>query len=213
MTGSRTPVGLYVLTDALVRAHDDLIARAHAVLKGGARVLQYRDKSTDARRRLAEASALRDCCRVHGALFIVNDDLLLAERIGADGVHLGEHDTDVATARLRLGPDCCIGASCYGDLERAARMLAAGADYLAFGAVFRSSTKPDARTLPPGRLAEARRRFPGPLVAIGGIDAGNVAGIMAIGVDAVAVSSAVFSAEDPAMAARALVAAIDGAHR
>jgi thiamine-phosphate pyrophosphorylase len=213
MTRARTPAGLYVLTDALVRTPGDLIGRARAVLEGGARVLQYRDKSTDTRRRLAEASALRDCCQAYDALFIVNDDVLLAEQVGADGLHLGEHDTDVATARARLGPGCCLGASCYGDLERAARMLAAGADYLAFGAVFRSSTKPDARTLPAGRLAAARRQFSVPLVAIGGIDAGNVAGIVAIGVEAAAVSSAVFSADDPASAARALVTAIDGARR
>lgn len=208
---TRRPTGLYVLTDAVLRTHADLLARASAALDGGAQTLQYRDKTHDRKRRLTEARALRDCCRRAGAVFIVNDDIELAEQVGADGVHLGEHDVDVAAARARLGPSVCIGASCYGDLERARRMVTAGADYLAFGAVRASATKPGARILPPGRLIEARREFALPLVAIGGIDVDNLAEVMAAGVDAVAVTHAVFAAADPATAARDLVTAMQAA--
>jgi len=208
---TRRPGGLYVLTDAVLRTHEDLLARACASLEGGAQTLQYRDKTQDHERRLREARALRDCCRRAGAVFIVNDDVELAEQVGADGVHLGEHDVDVAAARTRLGPRVCIGASCYGDLQRARRMVSAGADYLAFGAVRASSTKPAARILPPGRLIEARRQFALPLVAIGGIDVDNIAEVMAVGVDAVAVTHAVFSAADPEAAARSLVTAMQSA--
>ena len=203
--------GLYVLTDARERSLSDLIGRAEAVLASGATVLQYRDKSSDSRRRLREAAALGRCCAAAGASFIVNDDIALAAAVAADGVHLGEDDGSVQEARAVLGAGACIGVSCYNDLQRGQRLLAAGSDYLAFGAAYPSLTKPGARRLPLSVLVEARQRFAVPLVVIGGIDAGNLAPLVRAGADAVAVASAVFSAADPGGTARKVLAAFAAA--
>ena len=197
----RLPRGLYVITDGRSRPLPALRRRAVAVLEGGAHVLQYRDKSGDSARRLREAEVLAEVCREAGATFIVNDDVALALAVAADGVHLGRDDDDIAAARAILGPTPLIGVSCYDSLERAAILHDAGADYLAFGAVYPSPTKPDAVRVSMATLAEARRRFSVALVAIGGIRPENAAAVSALGVDALAVVSAVFSADDPAAAA------------
>lgn len=203
--------GLYALTDARERRLPDLLGRAEAVLAAGATVLQYRDKSEDRHRRLREAEALRRCCADAGARFIVNDDVALAVAVAADGVHLGEDDGPVQAARTQLGPGAWIGVSCYNDLQRARQLLEAGCDYLAFGAAYPSVTKPGARRLPLPVLAEARQEFTVPLVVIGGIDADNLAPLVRLGADAVAVASAVFSADDPGEAARRVIAAFASA--
>ncbi|MCP1675100.1 thiamine-phosphate pyrophosphorylase [Natronocella acetinitrilica] len=194
--------GLYVITDGQSRSLQVLIDRARAVLDGGARVLQYRDKTDDAPRRLREALALCGLCRDAGALFIVNDDSRLAAACGADGVHLGRDDGAIDQARGLLGPEALIGVSCYNSLERAEALQRAGASYLAFGAVYPSPTKPGAIQVSMDTLREARQRFKLPLVAIGGITAENAAPLAALGLDALAVISAVFSAAEPATAAR-----------
>ena len=201
--------GLYVITDARRRPLAELGRRADAALAGGARILQYRDKTRDAQRRRREAALLRECCRRAGAVFIVNDDVELALAVGADGVHLGRADGSLRRARQRLGPGAVIGVSCYDSLLRAESARADGADYLAFGAVYPSTTKPGASRADLATLREARRRFRLPLVAIGGIDAENVAPLAAAGVDAVAVVNAVFGAGDPQGAAEELVLAIE----
>ncbi|POZ63041.1 thiamine phosphate synthase [Chromobacterium alticapitis] len=194
--------GLYAVTpDGLDDAR--LFELTAAALAGGARVLQYRDKSGDAARRLRQATALRRLCRVHGALFIVNDDVGLAERVGADGVHLGRDDGDIAAARSRLGPDAVIGASCYDQIALARRALAAGASYVAFGAVFSSQTKPHAAAAPLSLLAEAAA-LGANAVAIGGITPDNAARVIEAGADAVAVIGGLFEAKDAGEAARAL---------
>ncbi|UGA39840.1 thiamine phosphate synthase [Chromobacterium haemolyticum] len=163
-------------------------------------ILQYRNKSPNAALRLEQARALAELCRRHGVVFIVNDDVELAASVGADGVHLGRDDAALSAARRRLGAGALIGASCYDSLERARRAVAAGASYVAFGAVFPSGTKPDATRAGLGLFAEARG-LGAPLVAIGGIDAGNAGQVLAAGADAVAVISGVFGAADPAGAA------------
>lgn len=205
MTRSDAIRGLYAVTDARLD-EATLLQRAEAVLSGGAGVLQYRDKSADAERRRRQARALLALCRRFGACFIINDDPALAAEIGADGVHVGEDDDGVAAARAVVGDGVLIGVSCYGDLDRADRMQAAGADYLAFGSVYPSPTKPDAPRASLQRLAEARARYALPLVAIGGITEANAAPVIATGVDAVAVISALFDAPDPAAAASRLAA-------
>ena len=151
--------------------------------------------------RVAQARVLAELCRSRDVLYIVNDDVELAAEVGAAGVHLGEHDGEVAVARARLGANGIIGVSCYDSLERARELVAAGADYLAFGAFFPSPTKPHARRASP-ELLRAARAFSVPLVAIGGITPDNAAPVIAAGADFVAAISGVFGAADPAAAAR-----------
>ncbi len=193
------PGGLYAITDG---PRDDLLDVCARVLEGGARLVQYRDKTRDDVRRLAEATRLRELCDRHGVPLIVNDDVELALRCGAAGVHLGEDDGDLASARARLGASAILGVSCYDDIDRARRLAAEGADYLAFGAFFASTTKPLARRATPGLLREARA-FGKPLVAIGGITPGNAAPLVDAGADFLAVVSAVFASPDAHAAAHA----------
>lgn len=187
--------GLYVLT----RAGDDLLEKSSAALRGGARLVQYRDKSDDTERRLDEARQLRALCTAASATFIVNDDIDLAIRVEADGVHLGRDDAGIADARAALGDTAIIGVSCYDSLERAE--AAAGADYLAFGAFFPSPTKPDAVRAAPALLTAARETFGLPLCAIGGITPENGAELVVAGADMLAVISGVFDADDADVAA------------
>ena len=194
--------GLYLLT----RETDNtgaLLAAVAQALSGGARVLQYRDKSADAGRRIEQALALVALCHRHGVPLIVNDDVELARSVGAAGVHLGEHDAAISTARAELGAHCIIGVSCYNDLSYAAPALAAGADYIAVGAFFDSGTKPMARRASLQLLRDARQ-FQVPVVAIGGINAANGAALVDAGADALAVLGAVWDAPDIGVAARAI---------
>jgi thiamine-phosphate pyrophosphorylase len=171
-------------------------------LLGGASVIQYREKSRSAARRLAEATALLRLCRDHGALLIINDDLNLAARIGADGVHLGADDSSPADARDLLGEEALIGVSCYNRLELAREATAAGADYIAFGRFFPSRIKPDAVQADPELLTAARADLQLPLVAIGGITPENGASLVAAGADMLAVIHGVFGQTDIQAACR-----------
>jgi thiamine-phosphate pyrophosphorylase len=163
--------------------------------------VQYRNKIASAADRRAELTDLAPLVRAHGALLIVNDDVDLALEFDADGVHLGRDDADLSLARRRF-PHGLLGASCYNDLERARRAVGCGADVLGFGSVFASSTKPAAARAPLALLGEAQRLFPRQrIVAIGGIDAGNIAEVATAGADAAALISAVFDAAEPAHAA------------
>jgi thiamine-phosphate pyrophosphorylase len=201
----RLPRGLYLVTPDDADT-ERLLARVEVLLDAAA-CLQYRNKAADAELRRQQALGLAALCRARGLPFIVNDDVALAACVDADGVHLGEDDGDVAHARERLGPQAIIGASCYDDLARAARAAAAGADYLAFGACYPSTTKPHARRATPAVFAEAAR-FGLPRVAIGGIHAGNAAPLLAVGVELLAVIGGVFDAVDPPAEARRLQHAI-----
>ena len=190
--------GLYAITDG---PRVDLVGVVESVLRAGATMLQYRDKTADAARRHAEAAALRSLCAAYAVPLIVNDDVALAVSVAAHGVHLGEDDGDVAAARSALGASAIIGASCYDSIARARDLAAAGADYLAFGAFYPSPTKPNARHATPSLLLEAKAlRLP--LVAIGGISRDNARPLIEAGADFVAVISGVFGAKDPAAAAR-----------
>jgi len=188
--------GLYVITQAGWPRPVALESAVSAALRGGANVVQYRDKSEDHRRRLTEASALAALCATFKASFIVNDDAELALAAGAHGVHLGQDDDDIAAARATLGSAAIIGVSCYGDLDRARAAVAAGADYLAFGSVYPSTTKPNAPRAALECFTQARAFTDCPLVAIGGIDSSNIAEVTAAGADAVAVVEAVFGKAD-----------------
>jgi len=189
--------GLYAITDG---PRADLLEAAHAALLGGARVVQYRDKTSDAARRLDEARALAQLCAEFQVPLIINDDVELARASDAAGVHLGEGDLGIAEARGRLDANAIIGVSCYDSLQRACA-ASAGADYLAFGAFFPSPTKPDARRATPELLREAKA-LGLPLVAIGGITSDNGGSLVAAGADYLAAISGVFGAPDVRAAAQ-----------
>ncbi|HUV99212.1 MAG TPA: thiamine phosphate synthase [Gallionella sp.] len=173
-----------------------LLRRARLVLSGGARILQYRNKTAGAVLRLEQAWALRDLTHEFSVPLVINDDVLLAQQVGADGVHLGGEDGSLADARSVLGKDKLIGLSCYNRLELARQAVRQGADYVAFGSFFSSTVKPDAVAASADLLRQARREIALPLVAIGGITAGNGRQLLEAGADALAVISAVFNAGD-----------------
>lgn len=187
--------GLYAITPDL-NDTDLLLAKVEQALRGGAVILQYRNKLADADLARAQALALRELTRRHGAIFIINDDLQLAQNVAADGVHLGGDDGDLATARAALPAGMLLGASCYNQPELAQAALTAGADYVAFGAVFPSGTKPLARRASPDLIANARANIACPVVAIGGITPENAAQVIAAGADCIAVIGALFDAEN-----------------
>ena len=189
--------GLYAITDSQLLADGKLLPYVEAALKGGARLLQYRDKSADAARRLREAEALRELCRQYGADLIINDDAELAARLGV-GVHLGQSDGSLAAARALLGRKAVIGATCHAQLELAASANREGASYLAFGRFFNSQTKPGAPAASIKLLNQARTQFNLPLVAIGGIDLDNAGQLIGAGADLLAVVHALFSASSAA---------------
>ncbi len=157
-------------------------------------MIQYRNKAAATGLRLRQATALRALCAARGATFIINDDVALARDVAADGVHLGRDDASLARARETLGDAALIGASCYDSLERAEAAVSAGADYIAFGSFFPSATKPDAALANLMLLTAAKARWPIPVVAIGGINAGNARSLIEAGADALAVISDVFIA-------------------
>ena len=185
--------GLYAITDS---SQEQLVQEVELALKGGARIIQYRDKSSDSHKRLAQTEKLLDLCRRHSAYLIINDDVELASAVGADGVHLGQNDLDITSAREQLGDQAIIGVSCYNRLELATAAQEAGADYVAFGRFFTSKTKPQAVQAEIELLSEAKKKLQLPIVAIGGITPENGAPLIAAGADMLAVIHGVFGQRD-----------------
>lgn len=199
MKSIRFPAGLYGVTpewddtDRLLKAVRDAAA-------GGMRSLQLRRKNVPDAVRAAQARALAPLCRELGVVFLINDDWRLALDVGADGAHVGRDDESLAHIRREAGPDLILGGSSYDDLTRARELLDAGADYIAFGAMFPSTVKPDTVRAPLSVLTEARRLAderdaPRPaVVAIGGITPANAPLVAQAGADAIAVITALFEA-------------------
>ncbi|WP_045769787.1 thiamine phosphate synthase [Xanthomonas albilineans] len=195
MNASTTPRGVYLITPDETDG-TRLLERVAPLLEQGVTWLQYRNKHADAAQRLAQASALHAMCLRAGVPLIVNDDVTLAQTVGAAGVHLGEDDGDLSRARATLGPHALIGASCYDDLQRARAAAMAGASYVAFGAFFPSRSKVATRRADPGLLRDAAAlRLP--RVAIGGLTPDNARAVVAAGADLLAVISGVFDADNP----------------
>lgn len=190
--------GLYAVTDPDLCPGERVLDAGAAALRGGAAMLQYRDKHADTATRRHRAARLALLCQEYGALFIVNDDPALAAEVEADGVHLGQSDGRIDAARQLLGGDKLIGVSCHGRLDLAQNAADEGADYLALGRFFPSRTKPQAPPADLDTLREARRRFRQPLVAIGGVNADNAGVLIEAGADAVAVIHGLFGAPDDA---------------
>lgn len=197
------PGGLYAITFETTDT-EHLLTQVEAALAGGVAAVQYRDKSADIARRHEQASELVALCHRYGAPLIVNDDLRLADLADADGVHLGRDDGTVNEARIILGKDKFIGASCYQSLDLARAAQAAGADYVAFGSFFSSPTKPDAGRADLELLREATQAIHLPIIAIGGITLANAPQLLDAGADSLAVLSALFDAPDIRAAAQTL---------
>lgn len=194
--------GLYAITDSLLTPGGQLLAAVESAIRGGARLVQYRDKSPDRPSRERQARALLQLCHQHDVPLIINDDVELAIVIGADGVHLGHQDMALDEARVRLGPRAVIGISCHDSLEQAVRAVHAGADYVAFGSFFYSPSKPGAVRAPLSLLESARHTLNVPLCAIGGITPDNGAALVKAGAHMLAVISGVFAQPDIEAAAR-----------
>jgi thiamine-phosphate pyrophosphorylase len=201
--------GLYAITDAALQQPEQLPERVARAIDGGARLVQYRDKSGDRAARLHQARALAEVCRARGALLIINDDTQLAADSGADGVHLGRDDGDPTAARRRLGAGAIIGVSCYDQWPRALQAAEQGADYIAFGRFFASRTKPQAVQASLDLIRRAKQQLALPVAAIGGITPHNGAQLVAAGADMLAVVQGVFAAADIGQAARAYAALFD----
>ena len=187
--------GLYAITPDISDTRW-LLDKVDQVLAGGARLVQYRNKAATGPQKNKQARALLLLCARYGVPLIVNDSPELAAEIGADGVHLGRDDAAVRAARALLGDAAIVGASCYGDMNRARQMRDQGASYLAFGRFFASDTKPEAEPAAVSLLVRARAELDAPLVAIGGITADNAGALVSAGADAVAVSGSLFRAND-----------------
>ncbi|OIO61012.1 MAG: thiamine phosphate synthase [Alphaproteobacteria bacterium CG_4_10_14_0_2_um_filter_63_37] len=189
---------LYVITDEQLTPDASIETQIAAALAGGAKAVQIRTKSGGTARRVALARRLKPFTYRAGALLIVNDDPEACRQAGADGVHLGQEDaTDLDAVREIVGEEAIIGVSCYGDLERAKQAVADGADYVAFGSMFPSETKPQSPTISLDVLKEAVATLKVPVVAIGGIDGENIGQVAATGIDACAVVSNLFSDHAP----------------
>lgn len=193
--------GLYAIADTATIDDSVLYEKVRLVLAGGCRVLQYRDKSSDKEKRLIQARELRILCSNAGAVFIVNDDAELAMQVNAEGVHCGRDDAAVSEIR-NLYPSLMIGATCYNSLQRAEKAVNDGADYLAFGRFYPSTTKPLATPANIETLQQARQRFDLPIVVIGGIMVDNAAILISSGASAIAAINSVFSAPDPLLISR-----------
>lgn len=204
---------LYLVTDAGLSRGRSQREIVEAAIRGGVTVVQYREKVASTRTMIAEATALLEVCHAHGVPLIVNDRVDVALAVGADGVHVGQEDMPAEIARRVIGPARILGVS-VENAEQARRASEAGADYVGASPIFATPTKTD--TAPPLGLAglEAIARVsPLPVVAIGGMNAGNAAAMIQAGAAGVAVVSAIVAAEDVEAAARALRAAVDQARR
>ena len=188
--------GLYAITPDLADTAL-LTAKVETALKAGVAMLQYRNKDLAKDKRILQAKELAALARGYGVPFIVNDDLDIALAVGANGVHLGKDDGDLAGARAKLSGKI-LGASCYADIHKARAAVRAGADYIAFGSVYPSSTKPGAVRAP---LELFAHDLGVPRCAIGGITVQNAPALVRAGADLLAVISDLFDAPD--IAARA----------
>jgi thiamine-phosphate pyrophosphorylase len=192
--------GLYGVTPC-EESTERLLDLVRLAIEGGASIIQYRNKQASAQQQLWQAQALRSLTRAYNVPLIINDGVALARAVDADGVHLGRDDADIAAARAQL-PGKLLGVSCYNDLNQANAAQSQGADYVAFGAPFRSPTKPQAVYAPLSLFRQARQVLRIPIVAIGGITPENGPALVATGIDAVAVITALFGAADVKAAAR-----------
>jgi len=187
--------GLYVITDDKLSG-TSLLEHVQLALKGGARLVQYRNKTSQKSIKEMTARSLLELCHGHNVPLLINDDVELAASIGADGVHLGQTDTRLIEARQRLGDKAIIGVTCHASLELAKQAEKNSANYVAFGRFFTSQTKPDASPATIDLLTTAKQQLSIPICAIGGITPDNAATILKAGADMLAVIHGVFGQDD-----------------
>ena len=196
----RASMLLYAVTDRMwLKEGESLVDVAEKVLQNGATFLQIREKDLDEASFEEESEKLKALCSAYHVPFVVNDSVEIALQCGADGVHVGQSDLAAQEARRMLGPQAIIGVTAR-TVEQARAAQAAGADYLGSGAVFPTSTKKDAKPMETELLRRISNSVSIPVVAIGGINAGNILKLSGSGVDGVAVVSAIFGAQDPGRA-------------
>ena len=194
--------GLYLIADTAQLIEKNTDTRIASLIEAGVSMIQFRDKThpVDEHKKHRLARTIQAQCRSYDIPFIVNDDVSLAMAMDADGVHLGKNDMDMQEARQRLGPDKYIGVSCYASASRALQAQQNGADYVAFGAVFNSSTKPQAEHLASSTkkslcmLEKLSKGINIPICAIGGITPDNAKQVLGCGVQIIAVASGILKA-------------------
>ena len=189
--------GLYVITDENLIADSELRHSVEQAIIGGARVVQYRNKSSDFLTKVSQAETILQVCNLHSVPLIINDDISLCAEVGADGVHLGQDDADIADAKDHLGSDAIVGITCHDSIDLALKAQEQGADYVAFGRFFPSLTKPGAKPADVSVLKKAKLMLNIPTVAIGGINIENAEQIINAGASSIAVAGAVFADADP----------------
>ena len=188
--------GIYAITDDALLPAEQLLQRIELALQAGIALLQYRSKTATREDKQRIASELARLCATYRVPLLINDDPQLALESGAQGVHLGQRDGDIGAARKLLGDDAIIGVTCHASLEKASAAEAAGADYVAFGRFFPSSTKPEAPPAELTLLSEAKQKLTLPIVAIGGINPENGAAAIAAGADMLAVIQSLWGESD-----------------
>ena len=196
--------GLYAITDETLIPEKHFNQAVESALKGGAKIIQYRDKSDNQKKRFIQATVLCQLSKQYDSLCIINDDIELAKTVNADGVHLGKNDTSITEARQILGDDAIIGISCYNDLTLAIEAEKNTADYVAFGAIFSSSTKPDANIAGLDIISKAKSQLSIPICTIGGITENNIQKIVEHGADMTAVINGLFNSNDITLSAKSL---------
>ncbi len=188
--------GLYAITDENLISEENFKQSVESALQGGSKIIQYRDKSNNQKKRLQQATVLQSLCTQYHASCIINDDIELARSIHADGVHLGKDDISITQARKILGDNSIIGVSCYNDLDLALAAEKNHANYVAFGAMFCSQTKPGANNARLELIAIAKKQLTIPVCAIGGINEKNITQVINQGADMAAVINSLFSSDN-----------------
>lgn len=186
---------LYAVTDRAWVGKQSLMEQVECAIKGGATCIQLREKELDSQSFLAQALEMKQLCQTYHIPFIIDDNVEVAIQSGADGIHVGQSDMEAVNVRRLVGPDMIVGVSAQ-TVEQALAAEAAGADYLGVGAVFPTSTKLDAQDVPHDELKRICEAVNIPVVAIGGINRGNILDLAGTGVDGVALVSAIFAADD-----------------
>ena len=199
----RNDLLLYAVTDRSWLNGDTLYSQIEKAVRGGASIVQLREKHLDREAFIAEAKEIKKLCHQYRVPLIINDSVEIALEADADGVHVGQDDTDVTEARKRLGPDKIIGVSAH-NVEEAVTAWKNGADYLGSGAVFHTGSKDNVTPLSQEELKAICRAVPIPVVAIGGISVQNAMELSGTGIDGIAVISAIFAKPDIEKAAREL---------
>lgn len=200
--------GLYAITDSKLMG-SDLISKTEQAILGGINILQYRNKTAPLEQQEQEAFKLAQLCKKNNVLFLINDNVELALKVDADGVHLGQQDTPLQQARKRLGKDKVIGITCHNEIKLAVEAQAKGADYVAFGRFFNSETKPSALPAELSLISESKKSISIPIVAIGGVTQETAPLLLEEGTDMLAVIHGIFAQDDILSTARKFVEIID----